>query len=163
MRTSLAAVLTAAILLQACSSRPREFTPTLTAAPTDQTKFDQAIAECQTLLVAGKLDGSGRLASGGVGAASGAAVGAAGTAAATSAGLYGGMAVLGATLIAMPFAIVGGAWGMSKIKRHKKEKAIRLAMTGCLHERGYDIAEWQRAPKKKHAAAVEAAALKSGQ
>ena len=158
MRTSLAAALSAALLLQACSSRPRDFTPTLAATPTDESKFDQTIAECRELLVAGKLDGSGRLASGGMGAASGAAVGAAGTAAATSAGLYGGMAVLGATLVAMPFAIVGGAWGMSKIKRHKKEKAIRLAMTGCLHERGYDVADWQRTPKKKKAPALVAAA-----
>jgi hypothetical protein len=68
------------------------------------------------------------------------------------------MAVLGATMVALPFAIVGGAWGMSKIKRHNKEKAIRLAMTGCLHDRGYDVANWQRAPKRHSAARVEAAA-----
>lgn len=154
MRTSIAFALTAALLLQACSSRPREFTPSLAAVPPDAAKFDQTVAECRELLVAGKLDRSGRLASGGAGAATGMAVGAAGTAAASGAGLYGGMAVLGATLVAMPFAIVGGAWGMSKIKRHKKEKAIRLAMTGCLHERGYDVAEWQRAPKKKKSAVV---------
>ncbi|HEX8839219.1 MAG TPA: hypothetical protein VF750_01970 [Sphingomicrobium sp.] len=157
MRTSIALALTAALLLEGCSSRPREFTPSLAAAPADQIKFEQTISECRDLLVAGKLDSSGRLASGGAGAATGVAVGAAGTAAASGAGLYGGMAILGATMVAMPFAILGGAWGMSKIKRHKKEKAIRLAMTGCLHEHGYDVAEWQRAPKKKKPAVVAAA------
>lgn len=149
MRSSIALALAAALLLEACSSRPREFTPSLATVPADQAKFEQTIAECHDMLIAGKLDSSGRLASGGAGAATGLAVGAAGSAAATGAGFYGGMAVLSATLVAMPFAIVGGAWGMSKIKRHKKEKAIRLAMTGCLHERGYDVADWQRAPKKK--------------
>ena len=158
MRKSIAVALAAALLLEGCSSRPREFTPSLAAVPADQAKFEQAIAECHDMLVAGKLDSSGRLASGGAGAATGLAVGAAGSAAATGAGFYGGMAVLGATLVAMPFAIVGGAWGMSKIKRHKKEKAIRLAMTGCLHERGYDVADWQRAPKKKKKPAVVAEA-----
>ena len=149
MRSSIALALAAALLLEACSSRPREFTPSLATVPADQAKFEQTIAECHDMLIAGKLDSSGRLASGGAGAATGLAVGAAGSAAATGAGFYGGMAVLSATLVAMPFAIVGGAWGMSKIKRHKKEKAIRLAMTGCLHERGYDVADGQRAPKKK--------------
>lgn len=149
MRSSIALALAATLLLEACSSRPREFTPSLATVPADQAKFEQTIAECHDMLIAGKLDSSGRLASGGAGAATGLAVGAAGSAAATGAGFYGGMAVLSATLVAMPFAIVGGAWGMSKIKRHKKEKAIRLAMTGCLHERGYDVADWQRAPKKK--------------
>src|SRR4051794_29382086 len=109
------------LLVEGCSSRPREFTPTLGEASVDQAKLGEAVATCRQLLVEGKLDSSGRLASGGAGAVAGTAVGVAGTAAATSAGLYGGMAVLSATIVALPFAIVGGAWGMAKIKRHKKE------------------------------------------
>src|SRR6476661_1417917 len=87
------AALCATLALAACSSRPREFTPTLGVAPADQAKFDAAYAECKDLFVTGKLDTSGRLASGGAGAAAGGAIGEAGAAAATSAGLYGGMAV----------------------------------------------------------------------
>ena len=145
MRNSTIAAAAACLILQACSSRPREFTPTLSIAPTDQTRFDAAYADCKQLLVTGKLDGSGRLASGGAGVAAGGAVGAAGSAAAAGAGLYGGMAVASATLVLMPVAIIGGAVGMAKIKRHKKEVAIQRAMVGCLRERGYQVASWQRA------------------
>ena len=147
MRKSLIAAAASALLLQACSSRPREFTPTLGVAPADQSKFDAAYAECRQLFVTGKLDTSGRLGSGGAGAAAGGAVGVAGTAAATSAGLYGGMAVMSATLVLMPVAVIGGAIGMAKIKRHKNEVAIQRTMGGCLCERGYEVASWQKAPK----------------
>ena len=135
------------LALEACSSRPREFTPELAAAPPDQAKFDASLDECKQLYVAGKLDRSGRLASGGAGAAAGGAVAAGGVAAATSAGLYGAAAVMSATLVLMPVAIVGGAIGMAKVKRKRKEKAIQAAMAGCLRDRGYEVASWQRAPK----------------
>ena len=149
MRHKFVAATAACLVLEACSSRPREFTPTLGIAPTDQTQFDAAYADCKQLLVTGKLDGSGRLASGGAGVAAGSAVGVAGSAAAASAGLYGGMAVASATLVLMPVAVIGGAVGMAKIKRHKKEAAIKRAMTGCLRERGYEVASWQKARKVK--------------
>lgn len=144
MQKSRTVLLCAALTLAGCSSRPREFTPTLGAAPIDQVKFDAAYAECKELFVTGKLDSSGRLASGGAGAVAGGAVGAAGAAAAASAGLYGGMAVASATLVLMPVAVIGGAIGMAKIKRHKKEVAVQRAMSGCLHERGYDVQSWQK-------------------
>jgi hypothetical protein len=137
------------LLLEGCSSRPRDFTPTLGVAPADQAKFDAAYAECKQLYVTGKLDRNGRLASGGAGVAAGSAIGAAGTAAATSAGLYGGMAVATATVVLLPVAIVGGALGMAKIKRKKKEKAIQEVMGGCLLDRGYEVAGWQRVPKAR--------------
>lgn len=149
MPKKLFAAACACLILEACSSRPREFTPNLGAAPADQAKFDAALAECKQLYVSGKLDSSGRLGSGGAAAAAGGAVGVAGTAAATSAGLYAGAAVMSATLILMPVAIVGSAIGMAKIKRHAKEKAIQHVMDGCLRDRGYAIASWQRAPKAK--------------
>lgn len=96
-----------------------------------------------------KLDRSGRLASGGAGAAAGGAVGIAGGTAAAGAGLYGGVAVMSATLVLMPVAIIGGAVGMAKIKRHKKEMAIQRAMGGCLKEHGYEVATWKKAPRAK--------------
>ena len=149
MRNRLMAAAAFSLVLDACSSRPREFTPTLGAAPTDQARFDAAYDDCRQLFVAGKLDTSGRLASGGAGAAAGGAVGLAGSAGVASAGLWGGMAVASATLVLMPVAIVGGAIGMAKIKRHKKEQAIQRVMAGCLHDRGYDVASWAKAPKMK--------------
>ncbi len=148
MKVKIAAAMAVMLVVEGCSSRPREFTPTLGEASVDQAKLGEAVATCRQLLVDGKLDSNGRLASGAAGAGAGAALGVAGTAAATSAGLWGGVAVASATIVALPFAIVGGAWGMAKIKRHKKEKAIQTAMTGCLHDHGYVVARWERAPKK---------------
>ena len=155
MRNALAAVAAMGMLLGACSSKPREFAPTLGVVPADQVKFDAAEAECKELFVTGKLDSQGRLASGGVGVAAGSAVGIAGSAAAASAGLWGGMAVASATLVLMPVAILGGAVGMAKIKRHKKEVAIQRVMSGCLRERGYDVASWQKAPHMTAAAKAQ--------
>jgi len=147
MKSAFLAAAGLSLVLTACSSRPREFTPTLGMVPADQAKFEAAYADCRQLYVTGKLDRNGRLASGGAGVAAGGAIGAAGTAAATSAGLYGGMAVATATIVLLPVAIVGGALGMAKIKRHKKEKAIQQVMGGCLLDRGYEVASWERAPR----------------
>ena len=137
----------AALVLQGCSSRPREFTPSLGAPAADQARFDADYAACHQLLVEGKLDTNGRLASAGAGAAATAATAVGGAAAASSAGFYAGAAVAGATIIALPFVAIGGAWAMAKIKRSKKEKAIQLAMAGCLDERGHRIVGWSRAKK----------------
>src|SRR5687768_9318489 len=104
------------LILGACSSRPREFTPLLPSS-TSQAEFDAAYANCQQLFVAGKLDPSGRLQSAGVGAAAGGATLAAGGTAAAAAAGYAGMAVVAATVVLLPFAILGGAWGMSRAKR----------------------------------------------
>ena len=145
------------LVLEACSSRPREFTPTLGIVPADQMKFDAAYAECKDLYTNGKLNAGGRLASGGGGAAAGGAVGAVGTAAATTIAGYGGLAVMSATLVLMPVAVVGGAIGMAKIKRKKKEKAIQTAMGGCLRERGYEVVSWEKTPRPKAGGRVDSA------
>ena len=110
-------------------------------------KLDAAVAECRQLWIDGKLDSNGRLASGAAGVAASGATLAAGAAAASSAGLYGGMAIASATVVLLPFALIGGAWGMSKIKRSAKEKAVKTAMAGCLQERGFTVAGWTKARK----------------
>src|SRR5687768_4803908 len=124
-RNLLLAAACAGLLVQGCSSRPRSFNPTLAAAPADQAAFDSASAECTRLLVAGKLDSNGRLASGAAGAAAGGAMMAAGAGLATSAGMYTGAAIASATVVLIPFVAIGGAIGLAKMKRAKKEKAIR--------------------------------------
>jgi hypothetical protein len=141
--------LVSCVTLQGCSSRPREFTPMLAAPPPSQAEFDAAYSNCHQLLVAGKLDASGRSGSGAVGAAAGAGTAIAGTTAATAIGGYAGLAAASATIVLIPFAILGGAWGMAKMKRAKKEQAIKTALQGCLHERGYDVASWSKAGKTK--------------
>jgi hypothetical protein len=138
----------ACLWLQGCSSRPREFTPTLATPPVSHTDFDAAYASCQQLFVAGKLDSSGRAGSAGAGAAAGAATAVAGGAAATSMVPAVGAALASATVVLLPFAILGGAWGMSRAKRGKKERAIKTALEGCLQERGYRIVSWSKGIKK---------------
>jgi hypothetical protein len=139
----------AALMLQGCSSRPREFEPTLAVASADTAAFDQAYATCTDLMIAGKLDSSGRLASAGAGAVAGATVAVAGGAAAASAGMYAGAAVASATVVLIPFVALGSAFGLAKMKRAKKEKAIKTAMTGCLKERGYAVNGWERVKKAR--------------
>ncbi|MBA3511384.1 hypothetical protein, partial [Sphingomonas sp.] len=53
----------ASLALQGCSSRPREFAPTLAVATADRAAFDADYETCRELLVAGKLDTSGRVGS----------------------------------------------------------------------------------------------------
>ncbi|MFL6734367.1 MAG: hypothetical protein ACJ8EY_06700 [Sphingomicrobium sp.] len=141
-------VLMACVTLEGCSSRPREFAPALAAPAASRSQFDAEYADCQQLLVAGKLDSSGRVASGAAGAAVGAGTAVAGGAAAATAGGYAGLAAASATIVLLPFAILGGAWGMSRMKRARKERAIKTALEGCLKERGYQVASWTKADKK---------------
>lgn len=151
-RASLVLTIAAALLIEGCSSRPRQFVPALAAPPLgqpafDQAAFDSAYASCGQLLAQGKLTSDGRLASAGAGAAAGGTAAVVGGATAAAVAGYGGLAVMSATIVLLPFAIVGGAIGMSKMKRAKKEKAIKIAMTGCLAERGYVVTRWDRAAK----------------
>ncbi len=141
------------LVASGCSSRPRAFSPTLSAPLAGQTTFnqadfDRAYATCNQLLVEGKLDKDGRLVSAAGGAAASGAAAVVGGATAAAVAGYGGMAVAAATVVLLPFALVGGAVGMAKVKRAKKEKAIRVAMTGCLKERGYEITAWTKIDKR---------------
>lgn len=147
MRRGYAAIIAAAFMLNACSSRPREFYPIVSPASADQAGFQEAYATCQQLFVTGKLDSSGRLASAGVGAAAGAAVTAGGAAAASSAGIVAGAGIASATVVLIPFVALGGAFWLAKSKQKKKERAIQTAMNGCLHEKGYDVTGWERVRK----------------
>jgi len=141
------AALSGALVVSGCSSTPRAFAPTLTVPPPDQRALDQATADCSALYVAGKLDQNGRLASAGGAAGAGATAAAVGGATAAAVAGYGGLAVAAATIVLLPFAVVGGAVGMAKVKRAKKEKAIKIALAGCLKERGYDVTGWERLSK----------------
>jgi len=154
-------VLALALTLPGCSSRPRDFAPRLAAPPVSATEFDATYAECSQLLVAGKLDRNGRLGSGAAGAAAGGALAVAGGAAASSAGLYAGAAVASATIVLIPFVALGGAFGMAKMKRAKKENAIKAAMAGCLKERGHEVARWEKVDKKARRARAKAVPVAS--
>ena len=103
---------------------------------------------CQQLFVEGKLDSNGRAGSAGAGAAVGVGTAVAGGAAAVGAGPWAGAAVASATVVLLPFAILGGAWGMSRMKRANKERAIKRVMSGCMAERGFQVSGWTKTGKK---------------
>ena len=146
-KTTIAWALIASLALDGCSSRPREFTPDLPSA-TSQSGVDEAYATCKQLLVEGKLDANGRTGSAAAGVAAGATAAAVGGTTAAAVGGYAGVAAASATIVLLPFAILGGAWGMARAKRAKKEHAIKTALAGCLEQRGYQIAGWSKAAKK---------------
>lgn len=154
---SLILLLALALTVQGCSSRPREFAPMLAAPPASSAELDAATALCSQLLVDGKLDKDGRLLSAAGGVATGAGVAVAGGAAAAATAGYAGLAVAGATIVLLPFALIGGAWGMSRMKRAEKEKAIKTAMAGCLKERGFEVVGWQKVGRKAPKPAEQAA------
>jgi hypothetical protein len=132
----------AGLLVQSCSSRPREFTPTLGIATAEAAGFDQAYPTCTQLMAAGKLNQEGRSGSLGAGGAAGATTAAVGAGTVAVIGpSMGALAVASATAVLLPFAVIGGAWGMAKMKRAKKEEAIKSMISGCLQERGYSVAQ----------------------
>ena len=90
--------------------------------------------------------------------AAGAGTAVVGSTAAAAVGGYAGLAAASATIVLLPFAVLGGAWGMARMKRAKKEQAIRTALEGCLHEQGYEVADWAKAAKKKSAGPTAGAA-----
>jgi hypothetical protein len=138
-----------AVSLSACSSRPRQFAPTLAAAPADQTKFAADYENCRVLVANGQRSGFGATAaSAGVGTAAGVGVGVA-----MAGGTYGSVAAATAaaatTVILMPIVGVLGAWGMAKRSKTKKEKEVKAATQLCLTENGYTVEKWEHDKKQK--------------
>jgi len=152
-----AAALVACALLAACSTKPREFTPTLTAAPATAASATAAappsaleadLADCKAQVAAGKrsnFETSGRTGSVVAGTAIGVGAGLATGASAASgmgmmAGAAGGAGLAAGFIVAAPIAIVVA----SKSVRAHKEKEIKTATAACLAARGYTVTEWRR-------------------
>ena len=139
-------VAAASAALAGCSSKPRNFAPVLSAGPPDSSAYEAQWLACREQVAASIKAGSGRAASavGGaaVGVGSAAAVGAAASTA-TYATYGAAAAALGATIIMAPIAALGGAWGISKIKKNKKERAIKAATAECLAKAGYSVDRWR--------------------
>ena len=48
-----------------------------------------------------------------------------------------------------PVAALGGAWGISKIKKNKKEKVIKAATADCMAKAGYSVDKWRVMTKQE--------------
>ena len=160
MRNQLTLTIAAlAVTLSGCSSRPRNFAPVLSAAPTDAQAYEAQWLKCRELVASGKHNSSGV----GASAAGGLAAGAAATTAvgaalpATYATYGGAAAAAGATIIAAPIGLIIGAYGLSKVKKAKKEKAVKVATADCMASAGYQVDKW-RVMSKREARTLDAAA-----
>ena len=167
LRKNLSIVAVCAVLLAGCSSRPRNFAPQLSAAPANETAYETVLQECRAQAAASVGKNAGRLgsAAGGaaIGAGTGVAAGAAAGSAASSAMFASAAAAAAAMVVVAPVAAIAGAWGISKIKKNKKERTIKAAMTECLAKSGYSVGSWRvmsrqevRSLKQKSSAATSA-------
>ena len=148
-QVELALLVAVSVSLGACSSRPREFAPTLVAAPADPSKYVSDYQTCRVMVAEGQRSGFGaRLASGGVGVATGVGLGAA-LAGGTGGTAVGAMAAASATLIVAPVIGVVGAWGIAKRAKNKKEREVKSATALCLSELGYTVDKWKVAKGQK--------------
>ena len=149
MKSRSAAAVAMAGLLSACASTPRDFQPKLAQPPADESAYAQTFVACREAVAAGKRRDFGSGVAGSVGAGAGATVGgaAATSAAVLAAGATAGEAAIIGALI-LPYMLVlapVGAYGYSRMKRHRKETEIKHAMELCLLENGYKVAEWRLA------------------
>ena len=147
-RRTLIAVATI-VALAGCSSRPREFVPSLNAAPADIAKYESDYETCRTLVAKGQRSGFGaQVASAGTGVAAGVGI-PVGIAALGEAATY---AVASTAIVLMPLVGVGAAWAMAKRKKSKKEREIKEATALCLSGHGYVVSDWN--VRKKGASGV---------
>ena len=130
-------ILGVSLTCSACSSRPRSFAPRMAAPSSDPAAFDAAWKRCRAEVAARTDQRSGRLASGAAGVAAGAgATAAVGAATAGTYATYGSMAAaMGATIIAAPVALIGGAWGRQQDQEERKGKGDQGRNSG-LHQSG---------------------------
>ena len=144
-----AALMVAALSLSACSSRPREFAPTLAVLPADSVKYEADYQTCRTMVAEGQRSGFGaRVASGGVGAAAGIGLGAA-LAGGGGGTFVGAMAAATTMAVMAPVIGIAGAWGMAKRSKNRKEKEVKAATALCLSELGYTVESWKVAKDQK--------------
>ncbi|HEX8839692.1 MAG TPA: hypothetical protein VF750_04395 [Sphingomicrobium sp.] len=141
----------AGVALAGCSSRPRNFAPVLAAAPTDPAFYEGQVQTCREEVALHTKHGAARGGSAAAGVAAGAGAGVATSAALpASFASYGGAAAAASLVImAVPVFALGGAWGLSKIKKTKKERAIKTAMAQCLERSGYSVASWRVMKKRE--------------
>jgi len=155
-----AVLLIAALSLSACSSRPREFSPTLAAVPADSAKYAADYQTCRTMVAEGQRSGFGaRVASGGVGVVGGIGLGAA-LAGGGGGTMVGAMAAAATAAMMAPVIGIAGAWGVAKRSKNRKEKEVKAATAVCLSELGYTVDSWK---VDKHQKRIKPSAAKKAE
>jgi hypothetical protein len=156
-RKLVTATLFLALATSGCSSRPRYFAATVNPPAANRIAFEQEMTVCRDLVGRGyKSNFGAAVVSVGGGTAAGFA-----TAGASIAAVDGGLVFGTATsassalALAMPFIGIGVGFGISRAIRSGREKKLKLALTNCLGEKGYEVEAWTptkrpKPPRKDH-------------
>jgi hypothetical protein len=139
--------------LSACSTRPRNFAPTIATTVADDGTFEDIYRTCAGLVAQGRSSDfkatAATLAATGAGT-----VGAA--FAATSVGAVGitGGALTSAVSVAVPGLGLLAGFGLSRAIRSGNERKHKARMATCLGEYGYAVSDWARIDRRADPAAV---------
>ena len=142
-----------ALATSACSTKPRNFSATVTplaATSLAAQSESQVFSTCNGLVRSGHKGNFASAAAtsvaGGAGAIGGgiAAFGASST-----------MAGAGAAVsVAVPVVGLVAAFGMNRMIRSGRERSYKRHMSTCMQELGYDVIDWTRVAKKQTATAT---------
>ncbi len=150
-RIQFAICLATALATTACSTRPRTFSAMVDpigGAPLVATSEGTTFTTCDQLVRSGRKSGFAAAAAQSAATGVGLFAGAAGVAASGTVGIgaTAGGAVLSA---AIPFVGIAAGLGINRLIRSGRERKYKAGMTSCMQEFGYDVVEWNRAPKKQ--------------
>lgn len=158
VRCAFAVLAATGLVLGGCSTRPRQFAPTLKTPASDQAAYDKDYQTCQTLVGKGyksnfkatavKL-GVGTAAGIGGGLAIGAVVASSITPTLATFGTNATAAGIGAFSIALPVIGIGVGIGVSRAIRSGREKRIKTGLAACLSEYGHNVESWTVVKKAK--------------
>ncbi len=146
-------VVAASMMASGCASTPRPFVADVQPAPADQSAYNAIFLSCADEVASGRRENFQTGAEDGQ--AAGLVTGAAGTAmiyAGASAG-WSGFAAMGAgagLVVLAPLVAVG----VTSAVRSNRERAIQRAMSACLQQNGYTVADWRRVSESEAAAGV---------
>lgn len=159
MKKNLCLCLMMLLVVNGCSTRPRDFAARLSAAPASQDIFTRDFAMCKLMVDRGVTGKFKDQFAANAAAATGVAVGAVASSVAVSSSIAAGLAngfsaALGSTgtatgsatastlSVAAPAAGILVSVAISRALKGKREKQVKSAMADCLAEAGYIVAGW---------------------
>ena len=158
VRCALIVIAATGLVLGGCSTRPRQFAPTLKSPASDQVTYDRDYQTCQTLVGRGyKSNFKATALTLGIGTAAGVAGAVAASAVAIASttptlatlGFNTTAAGVGAATIALPVIGIGVGFGVSRAIRSGREKRVKAALASCLSEYGHSVDSWTLVKKTK--------------
>ncbi len=154
--TTICAITAAAVLLSGCSTRPRNFSASLSAPVEDRAAFESDYRTCSNLVRSGHTANFKSTAATGLAAGVGAAGAGAAMASTGMVGAYMSGGAAFAAAAAMPVVGILAGFGVSRAIRGGKERKMKRSMTACLAEYGYGVESWDKLHKRDDAARISA-------